>query len=141
MTVLLPCLLFFSSCAQESVYDRIEQNRSAFEALPLWEKDKVVRGEIASGMSPTAVQFAWGTPSSISQGQENNVNTLRWSYSVQTPVESTAWGMGGTYWGGPRYGPYYSPSMMYTPVTTYIPQEVGFVLFKKNKVVSWQKNQ
>ena len=136
--ILLLCSSLLVACSSNTPADRIEQNPEVFAALPNWEKDKVIQGQIAEGMSPSAVGLAWGNPQSIASGQDKEKFVQRWIYSVLSPVEAmpmTGWG----YYGRPYpYSRYYYRPVTYYPVE-YIPENVAYVLFENNKVVSWER--
>lgn len=121
--------------------DRIEENPEIFAVLPNWEKDLVVQGKVAAGMSPDAVKLSWGNPNSILSGQDKKKYVQRWIYSAIVPVETMpGWGYPG--WGYRRYiyeYPYGYPYGWYSQTATdYVPVNVAYVLFENGKVVSWE---
>lgn len=134
VTLIIGISMMLMSCAL-TPQDRINQDPVAFASLPNWEKDQVIKGEIAVGMSPSAVKLAWGTPQNVVAGQENGKFRERWVYSVQYSSPS------------PYYYPYrnfygYHP-LYYPPYyrNDYVRVETGHVLFEDNKVVSWERRK
>lgn len=123
------------SCAT-TPSDRIEAHPQMFSALPNWEKDCVIRGEVRENMTPDAVRLAWGEPSYIAEGQINGVYSQRWIYSIAEPVQRVSFGMG---MGMGRYGGVYPGVGTYYYPVDYVPVNVAFVLFQNNKVVSWER--
>ncbi len=128
--------LLLLSC-QTTPADRIEENPGIFAALPNWEKDRVIRGEVAEDMSPDAVKLAWGAPNSIESGQSKGVYEQKWVYSTLYPVSRPCFPYGGYRHGWYRPYPYYGYGGYQE--TDYIPVMTGYVQFRNNKVVSWEK--
>jgi hypothetical protein len=92
-------------------------------------------------MSTDAVFMAWGPPSRRYQGLQNNAATERWDYEGSKPVYSNSVGMGygyGTGYYGRRAG--YS-SLSVSPEVAYVPYRKATVLFKNNRVDSWESAQ
>lgn len=139
MTIALGVFFLIASCSPMTPGERIEQNPEIFATLPNWEKDKIIAGEITTGMSPNAVLLAWGPPQTIASGQLNGTYAQRWIYSIQEPVNNMP-PMGAGFYNSRynRYGGIYSAN--YYPVD-YIPIDIAYVLFINNKVSSWEKNR
>ena len=137
----ISALLLFNSCAPVTPQQRIENNIGVYNSLPPREQELVKRGELARGMSPDAVFMAWGPPSRRYQGLQNNAATERWDYEGSKPVYSNSVGMGygyGTGYYGRRAG--YS-SLSISPEVAYVPYRRATVLFKNNRVDSWESAQ
>ena len=137
----ISALLLFNSCAPVTPQQRIENNIGVYKSLPPGHQELVKRGELARGMSPDAVFMAWGPPSRRYQGLQNNAATERWDYEGSKPVYSNSVGMGygyGTGYYGRRAG--YS-SLSISPEVAYVPYRRATVLFKNNRVDSWESAQ
>lgn len=136
----LPILLLASSCVPSTPQQRIEKNIAKYTALPAEHQELVKRGELARGMSADAVYLAWGRPSQQYQGMQNKELTERWDYTGSHPVYSNSFGMG--YGVGRGWGRRSSFSTFsFSPEVTYVPYRKATVLFKRQKVDSWERAQ
>lgn len=139
--VLLPlaaiaCLL--SACAPVTPEERIAKNPALFESLPAKHRELVRQGEIARGMSPDAVVLAWGAPSRRYAGASSGGSADRWDYFGSQPVYNHNFGFAHGYG---RYGRCGYNSFTYGPEFTYVPYRRATVLFKNQKVDSWERMQ
>ncbi len=132
------------SCMPATPQQRIAQNPGVFQALTTKQQEQVRQGQISRGMPPQAVLLAWGPPSRRYEGSSQAATTQRWDYLGSQPVFTNqiaygpgwgrARGWGG--WGWASYGwndPYFGPDI------TYIPYRRATIVFKNEKVDSWEK--
>jgi type II secretory pathway pseudopilin PulG len=134
------------SCMPATPQQRIAQNPAAFLALPRDQQQQIRQGEISRGMPPQAVLLAWGPPSRRYAGVSDGISTQRWDYFGSQPVFThqaaygpgwgsvrgrSAWGWGAYGWADPFFG----------PDIAYIPYRRGTIVFKNEKVDSWEKMQ
>jgi hypothetical protein len=137
--VLLAAIVwFFNSCAPATPEARIANNPALFDSLPAKHQELVRQGEISRGMSSAAVTLAWGNPSRRYSGMQNGSSTERWDYTGSQPVYSSQFGYG---YGGYSHGYGHYNSFGYSPEITYIPYRRATVLFKNQRVDSWEKMQ
>lgn len=131
-------MLLLSSCSVSTVASRIQEQPQIYASLSPPQQALVQSGNIAEGMSPSAVYLAWGSPSSSTEGNLNGVSTTRWLYSGLEPVYNP---MPSPYMGCWGYGPWRNPYHCYYPYSdiSYVPVNMAYVLFKNGKVVSWEK--
>ncbi len=144
MKKILPALfasLVFSACAPLTPQARIDRNPQKFASLTRKEQNLVRQGQIAHGMSPAAVEIAWGLPSQRFEGYKDRKSTERWDYAGSKPVYSTS------FYGGWGYGPY-NPYGRYStlgygigPEVVYVPYRIASVWFINNRVDSWELNR
>ncbi len=132
--VLLPsCLVLLAACTP-TPSDRIAENMPAYEQLPKEHQAKVARGELAKGMSPTAVLLAWGEPEQKMAGRMNGKNTERWIYTQN----GTGWSVG---LGGGGFRGWDSGTGAGIGVTMPLgsrPPVSCNVLFENGKVIGWE---
>jgi type II secretory pathway pseudopilin PulG len=135
------------SCIPMSPEQRIEKNPSAFLALPLKQQQQVRQGQISRGMSPQAVLLAWGAPSRRYEGMNDGVATQRWDYFGSQPVFTNQWAYGSG-WGRSRlwgacgaWGPNQWGDPFLGTDIAYIPYRRATIVFKDEKVDSWEKMQ
>jgi hypothetical protein len=140
---LSPCLAFLcllGACAPVTPEERIARSPALFDSLPAAHQHLVSRGEIARGMSPAAVTLAWGTPSRRYNVVQQGAATERWDYFGSEPVMHNHL----SYSHGYRYGygrrGYYD-SLAFSPEINYVPYRRATVLFKNQKVESWERMQ
>lgn len=144
LSVLLASVL--PSCMPITPQQRIAKNPVAFLALTEKQQQLVRQGEISRGMSPQAVLLAWGPPSRRYVGTTDGVATQRWDYVATQPVFTNQLAYGGGWgrarvWGSGGRGPYGWCDPYFGPDVTYIPYRRGTIVFKKEKVDSWEKMQ
>lgn len=138
-SLLIPLLAgtLISSCVPSTPQARIEREPEKFSALSKPHQELAQRGEIAPGMPPDGVWFAWGAPNRAFQGSKEGATTERWDYAAAQPVHTTnfhgSYGYGGC---GPyrRHGHY-----GFGPEVTYIPYRIASVWFLNNRVDSWER--
>lgn len=133
--------LVFSSCAPLTPQARIDQNPQKFATLTKKEQNLARQGQIAHGMSPTAVEIAWGLPSQRFEGYKDGKSTERWDYTGSKPVYSTSFYSG---WGYGPYGPYGRYSTLgygIGPEVVYVPYRMASVWFINNRVDAWELNR
>jgi len=142
--VALVGLLHFS-CAPSTPQARIEENPVAFSRLSHKHQDLVRQGRITDGMTPQAVEFAWGPPAERFQGTRNSKASERWDYIGTRAVYSNqffgGFGFGG-YGGNRHYGRRGYSDFGYLglgPEINYLPYRVGSVWFVRDRVDSWER--
>ena len=125
--------------------DRIARNPTLFMAQPREHQRLIERGELARGMSRDAVTLAWGAPSETYEGTENGDLMERWSYLGRRNVyhDNLAFGYG-IGWGVPArgawcYGPGPYHNVGFAQQVSQIPYQKAYVIFKNNKVDSWER--
>ncbi|MEI6674242.1 MAG: hypothetical protein WCO57_03595 [Verrucomicrobiota bacterium] len=131
------------SCVPATPQTRIQQSPALFAALSAKEKQLVQQGELAKGMSPTAVLLAWGAPSLRYEGFHNGRSALRWDYTAAYPVYTSTFFGGYNYGGYGRHGPYGNPYHGYgfgfAPEIGYVPYHKSSVWFINNRVDAWER--
>lgn len=136
--LILPIILL-NSCVTPSSTTRIENNPYIYKQLPPKYQELVMKGQITQGMSKKAVFLAWGSPSRSVHGEQNGASFERWDYYKQAPGYSTSiGGYGGRGW-GPHSGGYYGLGV--SPRITYSPQHSSTVIFRNDRVSSWESSQ
>lgn len=137
----------FVACVPNTPERRIAKNSVAFQALTPKQQEHVRQGEVSRGMPPEAVMMAWGAPSRRYSGSKDGVHTQRWDYMGTQAVftNQVGWGPGfgpgwgrGWGWGG-AWGPWGDP--FFGPDVAYIPYRRATIVFKNQKVDSWEKLQ
>ncbi len=147
-SLLALAVLGLVSCATApDLGERIAMRQAEFQALSPKHQELVQNGQIASGMSTTAVSLAWGSPSRRTAGEQDGRNFERWTYSRQRAQTVNSFGFANRGWGGPgwgRYGyggpGYWGGGFQQTDVI-WIPEEVAFVKFVNNRVTEWRVRQ
>ncbi len=140
----IPLLLVFviCSCAPSTPQARIEKNPEKFAALSASQQSLVQQGEIVPGMSPDAVELAWGLPSRRLEGSHHGKPMDRWDYTGTRPIYVNS------FYGAYGYGPYggYGPyngfgynGYALGPEVAYIPYQVASVRFIDRRVDSWER--
>ena len=133
-------ILSLASCTVPSPQSRIAKSGSTYSLLSPEHRRLVARGEITEGMSKDAVLLAWGKPSKTYDVEEGGNTKERWVYSRSQPRYSTSIGLG--YGGFPRNRRYgYYGGVDYGPRTLYMPEQVGEVIFRRDKVESWERKK
>lgn len=139
---------FLASCAPSTPQQRIAKNPAAYQSLTTKHKEQVSQGLISRGMPPEAVILAWGPPSRRYEGASKGVSAQRWDYIGQQAVVTNTMGFGGGWgrFGGWRgYGPYGWGGVwgdpFWGPEIAYIPYRRATIVFKQQKVDSWEKLQ
>ena len=92
--------LFFGGCSTPE--SRISDHRDLYDSLPARQQQLVAQGQIAGGMSRSAVWLAWGAPDQKVNGYARGNATESWIYYTTTTYP---YGYGYGY-GGFGYGPY-----------------------------------
>lgn len=132
--------LLFVSCAPSTPQARIQSNPEKFAALTSKEKNLVREGQLARGMSPDAVEIAWGRPSERFEGNKNQRSTERWDYAGSRPVYTTNFFGGyGSGYGPYRHGHYSTLGFGLGPEVAYVPYRVASVWFVSGRVESWER--
>lgn len=147
--VAILCMLIgviLPSCMPATPEQRISKNPAAFLALSAKQQQQVRQGQISRGMPPQAVLLAWGQPSRRYEGVSQGSATQRWDYFGSQPVFTNqfAYGPGwgrGRYWGGYGWGPNGWGDPFFGPDVTYIPYRRATIVFKNEKVDSWERMQ
>ena len=140
--------LALQQCTPPTPMDRITRNPSLYMAQPKEHQRLIERGELSRDMTRDAVSLAWGNPSQTFEGTENGVIMERWSYLGRRNVyqDNFAFGYGNT-WGGTWgagnpwccYGPGQFQSFGYGQQISQVPYQKAYVIFKNNKVQSWER--
>lgn len=132
-------VIFLNSCVPATPTSRITNNPYIFKQLSPKHQELVGQGRITQGMTKKAVFLAWGSPSRSINGEQNGSLFERWDYYNQSPSYSTSVsGYGGRGWGhrpGGYYGLGVSPSVMYSP------QHNATVIFRNDRVSSWESSR
>lgn len=132
----------FASCAPMTPQARIDKNPVRFASLPKNQQNLVLQGQITRGMTPDAVELAWGAPSSRYSGTRGSHLTERWDYSGSRPIYVPNYYGGYGYGYGPYgRGPYSAVGFGIGPDITYIPYRIASVWFLDNRVDSWEHVQ
>jgi len=142
----LAFILVIASCAPSTPQTRIQENPGAFQKLTTRDQSLVQEGKLRQGMTPAAVELAWGKPSARYEGSNSGKITERWDYTGTKPVYTNSFygnygfGYGGYYGPYGRYGRHYYPysSFGFGPEVVYAPYKKASVLFRDNRVDSWE---
>jgi hypothetical protein len=135
-----------ASCAPSTPQQRIARNPAAFQSLTKKQQDLVSQGLISRGMPAQAVVLAWGPPSRRYEGASQGATTQRWDYfGTQAVVTNQfgfgpGWGRAGA-WGRCGWGPYGWGDPFWGPDIAYIPYRRATIVFKNEKVDSWEQLQ
>ncbi len=137
--------LVFSSCAPSTPQARIAKSPDKFAALSKKNQDLVQQGLISRGMTPDAVELAWGVPAQRFEGSKHSKSTERWDYAGSRPVYFTNY-YGGYGYGYGGYGPYGRGGYTglgfgFGPEVAYVPYRVASVWFIDRRVDSWERAQ
>lgn len=122
------------SCAPATPQGRIDANPKGFAALSAKDQEAARRGQIARGMSPAAVEFAWGPADRRFEGTRQGRHTARWDYAGTEAVYTQSYGPAAY-----PYGRYRLPAYALGPEVTYIPYRIASVWFLDNKVEGWER--
>lgn len=128
------------ACAPSTPQARIAKSPEKFAALPPSEQELVQQGRLARGMSPAAVELAWGPADRVFEGSSRAKPMERWDYLGSRPVTVAP------YFGGYGYGYGYGPYQNYGwfgpafgPDIAYIPYRSASVRFIDRRVDSWER--
>jgi hypothetical protein len=138
------CGLFLVSCVPATPAARIQREPGKFAELSHKNQDLVRKGLIARGMTPTAVELAWGRPNQVLEGSKSGKATMRWDYEGSRPVYEPqffgSYGYGYGYGYG-RCGPrrFTTLEYGYGPEVTYVPYRLATVQFVNSRVESWER--
>ncbi len=130
------------SCAPSTPQARIEKAPEKFAALPARDQELVRQGEIANGMSPDAVELAWGRPDRVLEGSAQRKPMDRWDYLGSRPVAVAPLFGGYGYGYGYGYGPYQNygwSGPAFGADIAYIPYLSASVRFIDRRVDSWER--
>lgn len=84
-SILFVAALFLSGCATHARYTHDE-----IRDYPLEVQEKIIKGEIAPGMTPQQVRYAWGSPSAVRTLEpEGGKQREEWVYSSMAGVFKT----------------------------------------------------
>lgn len=129
--------LLSTSCVISSPQTRIDRDYSLYQSLPPKHQELVQRGEIAEGMSKSAVYLAWGNPSRKVQGHRDDADFERWDYTrLQPHYYNRFYTHFGHGYG--RRGRYYH-SYGFAPSIEYVPYRSASVKFRSGTVESWER--
>lgn len=130
--------ILFVSCAPTTPQSRVDRNPQLFADLSQNDKDQVLKGQLAEGMSKDAVFLAWGDPAQRMEGRKEGKSMERWDYAGTRPVYTG--GVYGGYGSGPwRYGSYHGVGFGLGPEVTYLPYRRASVWFVGDQVDSWER--
>ena len=144
---LLFTALFLASCATNPAEHRVKKFPERFAGLSDREKELVLRGEVAEGMSQDAVFLAWGQPGRVMAGSRDGRGSERWAYFHTAPVNTYSVGYGGfaphpfysAYGVHPAFGYGYGPGWGFGTGVDYVPSLDRTVEFANGKVVAWER--
>jgi hypothetical protein len=146
LLILLAFTLALQQCTPPTPADRIARKPALYTAQPKEHQRLIERGELIRGMSRDAVSLAWGYPSETFEGTENGNQMERWSYLGSRNVypDNLCYGYGniwGGAWGNPWScnGPGQFQNFGFGQQISHIPYQQAFVIFKNNKVDSWER--
>lgn len=132
-----------ASCAPSTPQSRIDKHPEKFAALSRKNQELVQKGLITRGMTPDAVELAWGAPARRFEGFKDSRSMDRWDYVRDTPVyfSGYAGGFGDGYVGIGRYGrgAFNSYGFDFGPEVAYVPYRVASVWFVDHRVDSWEQ--
>ena len=134
------------SCASQTPQTRIDNNFGLYEKLSEEHKVLVQQGQIAEGMSGSAVFLAWGKPEQKVGGFREGKHFQRWDYTAHRPVVSNNFAFGSSFGrsgrrGGFRGGRFGRGGFGFGQSVTYIPFRSHSVLFVDERVDSWESAQ
>jgi len=126
---------------------RVQKYPERFADLTQREKDLVLRGEVAEGMSRDAVFLAWGRPGRVMSGSRDGRGKERWAYFHTAPVSTYSVGYGAfgphpfyTSFGvHPAYGYGFGPGWGFGSGIDYVPYLERTVEFENGRVVAWER--
>jgi hypothetical protein len=158
-TVIAACTVLLVGCS--TTESRISEHRDLYASLPPRQQQFVAQGQIAPGMSQSAVWLAWGSPGQKVSGFARGHATETWVYFGYANADSYGYGYGyGGYgrfgYGYPFYGggagvfrthhghrfvvfgdPFYDPFYFsYIPPTVQYPDKT--VTFVNDRVAAFQ---
>jgi len=135
------CAAVLCSCAtNHSPQTRIQKNPQLFNELSPKEKALVNRGQIAKGMSTSAVFLSWGNPDKEILGYKNNESFIEWRYTRLRPSYSPSiYGTIGYPYRRRSYRNYVNYGLGIGSGVHYIPEKKAAVWFKHGKVNSWEQ--
>jgi hypothetical protein len=138
--LLLLAAALLPSCAPSTPQARIEKAPEKFAALPAKDQQLVRQGKIDRGMSPEAVELAWGNPDRRLEGSTHGKPMNRWEYLGSRPVAVAPFfgGYGYRYGYGP-YQNYGGSGLALGPDIAYIPYPSASVRFIDRRVDSWER--
>jgi len=140
--------LFLASCATNPAEQRVNRNPALFGKLSQREKDLVLRGQVAEGMSQDAVFLAWGRPARVMAGSRGGRSNERWAYFRNAPVSTFSVGYGmpfgpspfySAYGMHPAYGYGFGPGWGFGPGVDYVPYLDRTVEFSNGRVLAWER--
>lgn len=146
--------LLQSACTVHSTpQSRIAAYPEYFTKLSQQHKTLVQQNRVTEGMSKDAVYLAWGSPAEVKKSSHKGRLRETWTYLRYEPVYSrgVSLGYGGYGYGGPHsygrghhygghggYGGHYGNNFAYNTDVTYLPRLGASVVFKNNRVASWE---
>lgn len=114
--------LILTSCSTPET--RIAEHRNFYESLSSRDRALVSQGQIRTGMPPTAVWLAWGSPGRKIIGNMGGGRIETWLY-VCTAYASPCYGPWDPYFGAPLFHPFYDSE--FPPGFAYPCKVVTFV--------------
>jgi hypothetical protein len=130
-----------TSCETASPATRAQQNPGVLESLSAEDRDLVLKGTIAEGMSKDAVLIAWGRPDRVTSGSAGGRATETWSYTSMRPIYRPHYGLGLGYGSYGHHGyrhRHFYPSASFGMGPDYIPVTSSVVRFRGNRVIAWE---
>ena len=130
-------VLGLSSCESSTPASRAAKSPAVMGQLSQRDRDAVMSGTIAEGMSKDAVFIAWGRPDSITHGSVDGKRVETWTYtSLRSVYRPYGMGFGVGYYG--RYHRHVYPSAAIAMGPDYVPVTSQVVRFRNDKVVAWE---
>lgn len=146
LLLVLPALIL-GACATNPAEQRVKRYPELFGKLPRRERDLVLRGEVAEGMSQDAVYLAWGRPGRVMAGSRGGRSNERWAYFRAAPAGASSLGYGAygphpfhaAYGVHPAFGYGYGPGWGFATGIDYVPYLDRTVEFSNGRVVAWER--
>src|SRR3979411_1025137 len=92
-TVIAACTVLLVGCS--TTESRISEHRDLYASLPPRQQQLVAQGQIAPGMSQSAVWLAWGSPGQKVNGFARGHSTATWAYFGHPNTSPNCYGYGG----------------------------------------------
>lgn len=82
-------MFMLASChvlsGKKAASKRLEKNPTLLKSKSMGERQLIINGDIAPGMTRDAVYLAWGNPKHVYEGAEDGVAYEEWHYQTIRP--------------------------------------------------------